>query len=280
MKKKMVGVGILLGSFILLAIAGIVGIRFIRQAVIKKELRSTKDPAIMTLIRHFSNEKQASKIQVQDATVQMKKAFEYLKEDKNEEALAIFEAILANPKEPRTVSAAAQLFKGISYMRMARVDFLGLDPDIPKDETAREQARKGIEAFEIVLSEYQDFPQGCAQALYEIGCAYYYSLDEKEKGREYWQRLIDTYPENSFASLAKFELGQITDEALLKLADSPNFFSKENILFITAVKYQKEGDLEKAAEYFKQAVVSTLNPEAMLYVRARKQLKRIEEQMK
>ncbi len=281
MKKTIGVIVILLSVFILLVIGGAIGIRFIKQGVLKKQLESSKDPAIFAFIKYFLVDKKAdSRSQGREVSAQMMKAFEYLKEDKNEEALALFNAILATHRESRAISAVAQLFKGISYIRMAKVDFVGIDVSISKNEVTREQVREGIKALEVVLSEYQDFPQCGAQALYEMGAGYYYSLDEKEKGKESWQRLIDSYPESAFATLAKFELGQITDEALIELAGTPDFFSKEEVFSIIAAKYQKQGNLEKAAEYFKKVILTSLNPEAIVYVRARKQLQRIEEQMK
>ncbi|RKY30359.1 MAG: hypothetical protein DRP74_07185 [Candidatus Omnitrophota bacterium] len=236
---------------------------------------------ILVIVGMIFKEQIRTKNKIYIVRAQTIKAFECLKEDRNKEAVTIFDNILDNFKDIKRSTAIAQLYKGIAYMRMAKCHMCGLPIDMSEGEIAR-WAKEAIQAFEVAIEENRNSPAVYAMALYEMGCTYYYVLDEKEKGCQMWEKLIKTYPRAAFSLLAKFELGQISAEELIKTSErikTPELgmIRKQGIYWAIAGRYQKEGDFEKAKEYCRKAMEASGDPKEIIYVWAERKLKKLEE---
>jgi len=215
----------------------------------------------------------------------------YLIKDKSAEAIAALDVILDRYKYKedgvrnrdkkmgvRRSLARIRALKGTVYMQEAQSKMRWLKGfNLPNDD-AINSANKAIKEFEVILDKCSDVPSISTAALYQIGYIYYYILDERAEAEKIWRRLINTYPESLFSSMAKFCLGEISTEEFLKISNP--LTRKEPFLTFTVVaaKMEKEGDLEKAKEYCRKAMEASRSPEyKVYYVWAARELKRLEE---
>jgi tetratricopeptide (TPR) repeat protein len=227
-----------------------------------------------------------------DGEIENKKvgALRYLSEGKNIEAIALLEIILERYKDKegevwnkdkkrgvRYSLARVVALKALAYTQQAQSKMRWLKEfNLPHDD-AIDLAHKAIKECEVILDKYSEFPPLCPLALYQIGYVSYYIFDERAEAEKIWRRLINTYPETFFSSMAKFCLGEISTEEFLKIANSSTS-TKDPFLTSMAVvaRMEKEGHLEQAKEYCRKTMGAAGNQQKLSYIWAARELKRLE----